>query len=114
MNLRRNRIVNLGITLAVIAFGLWVFRDFGLWQGFRNLHLGRGAMTGSGMGVVMILFWLIVLTAVIALISGVWGQPGRRGNAAGPDDALEILRQRYARGEIDSTEYNAMRRDLQN
>lgn len=113
MNQRPNRITSLGITLAVIAFGLWLFWDVGFWHSFRNLHFGRGAMTGSGMGVVMILFWLIVLIVVIALISGIWSQPGRRYNTAGPDEALEILRQRYARGEIDKAEFDARRRDLQ-
>ena len=34
------------------------------------------------------------------------GRPGAR------DEALEILRQRYARGEIDKQEFDARRRDL--
>jgi putative membrane protein len=34
------------------------------------------------------------------------GRPGAR------DEALEILRQRYARGEIDKQEFDTRRRDL--
>jgi putative membrane protein len=38
-------------------------------------------------------------------------QPGQE-TAGGPEDPLEILRQRYARGEITREEYQAMREDL--
>lgn len=62
----------------------------------------------SGMMVFMVLGWLLV---IIAIAAGVWWMvrnvgPGRR------DDALDILRQRYARGEISREEYESRRRDL--
>ncbi|MDH5536459.1 MAG: SHOCT domain-containing protein [Betaproteobacteria bacterium] len=41
-----------------------------------------------------------------------WLFGGRSGHASGEDRALSILRERYARGEIDKTEFEARKRDL--
>jgi putative membrane protein len=62
----------------------------------------------SGMMVFMFLAWAVVIAAIVA---GVWWfvrsvRPGAR-NAA-----LDILRERYARGEISREEYESQRRDL--
>ena len=62
----------------------------------------------SGMMVFMVLGWLLVIVATAA---GVWWMvrnvgPGRK------DDALAILRQCYARGEISREEYESRHRDL--
>jgi len=38
---------------------------------------------------------------------------GSRGRRSADDEALEILRQRYARGEIDEQEYEQRKRELQ-
>lgn len=56
----------------------------------------------------MFLGWLLVVGLIVA---GVWwlttrGWPTRR------NDALEVLRERYARGEISREEYESRRRDL--
>jgi len=55
----------------------------------------------------MALFWI----GVILLI--VWGvQQLTRDNRARPDRALEVLEERYARGEIDSDEFETRRQTL--
>ncbi len=62
----------------------------------------------SGMMVFMVLGWLLLIVAVVAvawwLLRTVTPQRG--------DDALAILRERYARGEISREEYESRRRDL--
>jgi len=66
-------------------------------------HWGDGA-TWWGMGIGM-LVWIILLAAVIGLV--VWlvnRSDGRRPTERG-SSAEEILRQRFASGEIDAEEY---------
>jgi putative membrane protein len=67
------------------------------------------------------LIWLVILMLFVLLIGGVvavvvWFiAQGSRGRSPGParqDEALEILRQRYARGEIDREEFLQMREEL--
>jgi len=60
------------------------------------------------------LFWLAILAAVIAAV--IWvlrsQQGGRAGLSERRSDSLEILEERYARGEIDRDEYLQKKRDL--
>ena len=67
-----------------------------------------GGIWGIGMMFMMLLFWILV---IVALVFGVrWlrrDQKERRG-----DSAMEILRQRYARGEINKEEFEDKKRDL--
>lgn len=61
----------------------------------------------------MLLFWGLVLAGVVALVRALAGT-GDRGTSRSPENqsALDILAQRYARGEIDKAEYEQKRRDL--
>lgn len=65
-----------------------------------------------GMGLGMLLFWALLIGGVIVLVR--WLAGGSKRRAASPEtpSALEILAQRYARGEIDREEYEQKRRDL--
>ena len=63
---------------------------------------------GIGMMFMMLLFWALVIVAIIVSIRWLLGQ--RRYSQE--DSALEILRQRYARGEINKEEFEAKKRDL--
>ncbi len=61
----------------------------------------------SGMGALwplFILFWILLIAGVVVVIGWLL-----RGKA---DTPLEILRRRYARGEIDRETYTRMRREL--
>lgn len=55
--------------------------------------------------------WVIVIFGIVALVRWVSGN-GRRGRHAQEDRALAILRERYARGEIDKAEFELRQRDL--
>ncbi|MBI1963955.1 MAG: SHOCT domain-containing protein [Candidatus Rokubacteria bacterium] len=68
-------------------------------------------MWGAG-GVVMMLMMLLFWGLVIAgLVLGIrWLV--RQGRDERADRALDILRERYARGEINKEEFDARRRDL--
>lgn len=80
-----------------------------------------GGSGGWGMGfglLFMILFWGLVILGIVVLVR--WlvqqSQPRReRDEPASPPEKtpLEIVRERYARGEIDREEYERMKRDLE-
>jgi putative membrane protein len=63
---------------------------------------------GIGMMVMMLVFWGVVIAGVVFAIRWLAG----RGERSRSDRALDILRERYARGEIDKDEFEAKRRDL--
>lgn len=69
---------------------------------------GMWGAWGIGMGLVMLTFWVLVIVALIAGIRWLATQ----GRESRTDTALEILRQRYARGEINRDEFDAKKRDL--
>jgi len=63
---------------------------------------------GIGMMATMFLFWALVIVGLIVGIRWLLGQ----GKATRSDSALEILRQRYARGEINKEEFESKKKDL--
>ena len=58
---------------------------------------------GMGLG------WIVLIGAIVVLVQWMNGNRGERGH----DSALEVLRRRYAAGEIDRAEYERLRRDLE-
>ena len=67
---------------------------------------------GIGMILIMLVFWGLVIAGMVVGIRWLVTQGTGRGGAARSDNALEILRSRYARGEIDKQEFEARKRDL--
>ena len=59
-------------------------------------------------GLMHLLWWALLVAGAFVLFRAVFGD--RRGG--GGDSALQILRERYARGEIDENEYAGRRRQL--
>jgi putative membrane protein len=82
-----------------------------VWEWGFNMHpmWWMWSVGGLAMMVVMFAFWAVVITAIVIAIR--WFV--RQAAPARPDAAIEILRQRYARGEIDRQEFEARRRDLE-
>jgi putative membrane protein len=73
--------------------------------------MGWGGGWGWGwFGIVhMVLWWFLIVLGIVVLAKWLFGG-GSRGSEA--DRALAILRERYARGEIDKQEFDARKRDL--
>lgn len=63
----------------------------------------------GAMALWMLLFWALVIGGIVWLFSNL--RP--RETARVPEDPLDILRRRYASGEITKDQYEEMRRDLQ-
>jgi putative membrane protein len=114
MNRNTSTLVAIGIAAAMIAAGIWYLYDhhIGMFYGAGRGLIGPGMMAGGGMGIVMILFWTILLVALVLVVSGAASGFRNRGNTTDASDPLEILKRRYAKGEIDKAEYETKRHDL--
>lgn len=77
-------------------------------------NMGDMGTMGWGMGfgwIVMILFWVLVIVGIVSLVRWLSQASSKAGSAASTHP-LEILRERYARGEINHDEFEQKRRDL--
>ncbi len=102
---------NLGLSLVIKMSDLWPVAPSiqGAPYGYGwGMHPWMWGAWGLGMMFMMLLFWVLVIVGIIAGIRWLLGQ--RRETPR--DSALEILRERYARGEINKEEFEARRRDL--
>lgn len=78
----------------------------------------QGPMHGPWMGgwmgwlgmLVSFVLLLLLAAALVALIRYVWTKTGSSG---GRGSALEILKERYARGELSREEFQRMRQEIQ-
>lgn len=67
---------------------------------------------GMGFGMIsVVLFWVLVILGIVILVKWI------AGSSSGPSQppaktALDILKERYARGEIDKQEFEEKKRDL--
>ncbi len=74
----------------------------------------------SGFGIIlMILFWAVIIVVAVWVLSKLFPQvtsftaPPSNGKRSEPaENPLDILKQRYARGELNQTQYDEMRRKL--
>ena len=65
-------------------------------------------VVGWGMMAMMFLFWILFIVGLVVGIRWLLG----KGNEQKQDSAIEILRQRYARGEINKEEFEVKKKDL--
>ncbi len=90
-------------------------------QGYGGWGMGPGMMgwgMGYGMGwlwmIIMIVFWVAVIVGIVLLIR--WLVLSTRTASSHhkqeEESALEILKKRYARGEIDREEFEQRKKDL--
>ena len=69
-----------------------------------------GWMSMMGLGMLFIvLFWGLVIVGVVYRMRWLMN----RGLTSRPESSLDILKKRYARGEISKQEFEEMRRDVQ-
>jgi len=88
----------------------------GVWKKLKkrrvNMWGHEGMMWGFG-GWWMTIVWIAVVVGIVFLVKWLLEQ-GRTGGQASQkeESALDILKKRYARGEIDKEEFEQKKRDL--
>jgi len=61
----------------------------------------------------MLLFWALLIAAVVVLAKHLWGSD-KSADGRQERTAIDILKERYARGEIEREEFEQKKSDLQN
>ena len=101
--------MNLALTILRELATQWRGYEWGQGPGMMGYGYGMGWFGG----ILMIAFWIAVIVGIVFLIR--WlvlsVRPGSHGTAGG-ESALEILKKRYARGEINKEEFEEKKRDL--
>jgi len=62
-----------------------------------------------GMGILGLIFWILIIIGLVLLIKYLWEGGGTRREQ---ESALELLKKRYARGEISKEEFEEKKKDL--
>jgi len=90
------------------------------WRGYDNWGMGPGMMGGYGtMGwfgpIFMIAFWILIIVGLVFLIKWLVQSTRKEKESFnyGGGRAMDILKERYARGDIDREEFEQRKRDLQ-
>jgi putative membrane protein len=60
----------------------------------------------------LVLFWTLIVISIILLVVWVARQTGRRNVGHAEETALDILKKRYAGGEITKEEYEKIKKDI--
>ncbi len=74
-------------------------------------HMWGSGWGGWFYGPMKMIFWLVLMVGAVVLVLrwlGVTEKPGRRSSKPGPD-AMDLLRERFAKGEIDKAEFEERR-----
>ena len=78
-----------------------------MWSGAEGMGWGWG---GFGM-VPMLLFWVLVILGIAVLVR--WLASGASGSSGDkPPHAMDILKARYAKGEISREQFEQMKREI--
>ena len=118
------------ITTFIFVFSFALFPNFsfaqemmGNWEGWSSpfgnnstnnmMNFGFTPFGGFGwifMILFMILWWVLIIAGIVALIK--WLISQSRGTHDHEKSPLEILKERYAKGEIDKKEFEERKKDL--
>ncbi len=107
---------DVAVLIGVVALIVLVLALFGGGMLMGPWMMGWGFYGFGGFWwwwIVVATFWVLIIAGVVWLI--VWLTRQGRAAAGGPErpTPLDILRERYARGEITREEYERMRRDIE-
>ncbi len=68
------------------------------------MNNGHSGFMMGGMGLLHVLFWILIIAGAVLIVQWLSGR--------GKESALDILKKRYAKGEIDSEAFERMKKDI--
>ena len=114
--MKRINLLLLSFVLSLLAgfvFNPWN-NALALTERYGDWHMGPGMMGSWGTGgfgmIFMTVFWLLAIFGFIFVLK--WIFPFKKDNQENNLSAIEILKQRYARGEIDQAEFESKKQTL--
>lgn len=103
------------VVLIVLLFSgaglLFANQSYGYW----GMMGGPGMMGGFGMmgGLAMLLFWALVIAGIVWLVQSATRGAGQSNTGSRSSESpLDILKRRYAAGEINREQFDEMKRNL--
>lgn len=80
---------------------------------FGMMHWGGYGWDGGWLGwIMMVVWWVVIIWLAIAVIRWLSARTGEGSERHAPS-ALEVLKERYAKGEIDRKEFEEKRKALE-
>lgn len=71
---------------------------------------GYGNSMMGGMWFFSLLFWILIIAGAVFIVR--WLTERNNDSSSPTESALEVLKKRYARGEIDKDTFEQMKRDI--
>lgn len=73
---------------------------------------GFGSSMFMGGGIFMFIFWILIAVVIISMFSSRYKGNGFKSDADTKETPMDILKKRYATGEITEDEYEDMKKKL--
>ncbi len=109
------------IIVLVVVLALFLLSGVGM-MGFGGFGMGPGMMGGSGMmggygygfnplgAILSLASWALIIGGIVLLV--VYFVRNTKSSTGASESPLDILKARYARGEITKQQFDAIKRDL--
>lgn len=83
-------------------------QGYGTWPGM----MGWGCGWGWPWPILMLVFWIAVIAGVVFAVRWLMLSANRGRGGTSEGSALDILKKRYAKGEINKDEYEKIKKDI--